>query len=75
MRYAIVNTSTNEIVNIVLWNGVSEVQWPDGCNAVLATEEHEAAWSAKFKTVEQPELNAEQQLLQALLEKYGIPNQ
>jgi hypothetical protein len=42
---------------------------------VTCTEEHEAQWSAKFPAPEQTELNPEQQLLQALLEKYGIPNQ
>jgi hypothetical protein len=75
MRYAVINTATNEIQNIILWDGHSLIELPDGCNAVPSTEEHEAEWSAKFQAPEQTELNAEQQLLQALLEKYGIPNQ
>jgi hypothetical protein len=74
MKYVLINAN-NEVENIVLWDGVSEIQWPNGCNAVPCTEEHEAEWSAKFPAPEQSELNAEQQLLQALLEKYGIPNQ
>jgi hypothetical protein len=73
MRYAVINTSTSEIENIIIWDGITEIQLPDGCNAVPCTEEHEAEWSAKFQATEQTELNAEQQLLQALLEKYGIP--
>lgn len=73
MRYAVINTATNEIENIILWDGHSLIELPDGYNAVPCTEEHEAEWSAKFPAPEQSELNAEQQLLQALLEKYGIP--
>lgn len=75
MRYAVINTTTNEIENIIIWDGHSLIELPDGCNAVPCTEEHEAGWNAKFQAPEQTELNAEQQLLQALLEKYGIPNQ
>jgi hypothetical protein len=75
MRYAVINTATNEIENIILWDGHSLIELPDGCNAVPCTEEHEAKWSAKFQATEQIELNAEQELLAALLEKYGIPNQ
>jgi hypothetical protein len=75
MRYAVINTATNGIENIILWDGNSLIELPEGYNAVLCTEEHEAEWSAKFPAPEQSELNAEQQLLQALLEKYGIPNQ
>ena len=75
MRYAVINTATNEIENIIIWDGHSLIELPDGCNAVPSTEEHEAEWSAKFQATEQIELNAEQELLAALLEKYGIPNQ
>jgi len=75
MRYAVINTATNEIENIIIWDGTSIIQLAEGCNAVPCTEEHEAEWSAKFQATEQSELNAEQQLLQALLQKYGIPNQ
>lgn len=74
MRYALINEN-NEVVNIVLWDGVTELQWPQGCSAVPCTNEHEYQWSAKSISPEQSELNAEQQLLLALLEKYGIPNQ
>jgi hypothetical protein len=74
MKYAVIDTSTNEIENIIIWDGHSLIELPDGCNAVPCTEEHEAEWSAKFQAPEQSELNAEQELLLALLEKYGIPN-
>jgi hypothetical protein len=75
MRYAVINTATNEIENIIIWDGHSLIELPDGCNALPCTEEHEAGWSAKFQAPEQIELNSEQELLAALLEKYGIPNQ
>jgi hypothetical protein len=75
MKYAVINTATNEIENIIIWDGHSLIELPDGCNAVPCTEEHEAGWSVKFQAPEQIELNAEQELLLALLEKYGIPNQ
>jgi len=74
MRYALINLN-NEVENIVIWDGITEVEWPNSCTAVIATPEHEAGWSAKFQAPEQSELNAEQELLLALLEKYGIPNQ
>ena len=46
MRYALIN-SNNEVENIVLWDGYTEVEWPNGCTPVLATAEHEAEFSAK----------------------------
>lgn len=46
MRYALIN-SNNEVENIVLWDGVTEVEWPNGCTPVIATAEHEAKFSAK----------------------------
>jgi hypothetical protein len=75
MRYAVINTTTNAIENIIIWDGEFLIELPDGCNAVPCTEDHEAEWSNRLQAPEQTELNAEQQLLQALLEKYGIPNQ
>ena len=46
MRYALIN-SNNEVENIVLWDGITEVEWPNGCTPVIATPEHEAEFSAK----------------------------
>jgi len=48
MRYAVINTTTNEIENIIIWDGHSLIELPDGCNAVPCTEENEGGWSAKF---------------------------
>jgi len=75
MKYAVINTVTSQIENIIIWDGHSLIELPDGCNAVPCTEEHEAEWSAKSQAPERIELNEEQQLLQALLQKYGIPKQ
>ena len=46
MRYALIN-SNNEVENIVIWDGITEVEWPNGCTPVIATPEHEAEFSAK----------------------------
>lgn len=46
MRYALIN-SNNEVENIVLWDGGTEVEWPNGCTPVIATPEHEAEFNAK----------------------------
>ena len=46
MRYALINLN-NEVENIVIWDGITEVEWPNGWTAVIATPEHEAELSAK----------------------------
>ena len=46
MKYALIN-SNNEVENIVLWDGITEVEWPNGWTAVIATPEHEVEFSAK----------------------------
>jgi hypothetical protein len=46
MKYALINEN-GSVNNIVIWDGVSEVQWSDGCTAVLATQEHETEFSQK----------------------------
>lgn len=63
MRYALIN-SNNEVENIVLWDGMTEVQWPEGWQIVPATEEHEAEYSAKNA----PAPNAQGQLTEQELE-------
>lgn len=50
MRYALIN-SNNEVENIVLWDGITEVEWPNGCTPVIATPEHETEFSAKSAPV------------------------
>lgn len=63
MRYALIN-SNNEVENIVLWDGITEVEWPNGCTPVIATAEHEAEFSAKNA----PAPNAQGQLTEQELE-------
>lgn len=63
MRYALIN-SNNEVDNIVLWDGVTEVQWPEGWQIVIATPEHEAEYNAK----KAPAPNAQGQLTEQELE-------
>lgn len=69
MRYALIN-SNNEVENIVLWDGVTEVEWPNGCTPVIATAEHEAEFSAKnapAPSEQAPLTEAELELLRNLL--------
>lgn len=62
MRYALINLN-NEVENIVLWDGITEVEWPDGCTPVIATPEHEAEFSAKnAPTSSEPNQLTEQEL-------------
>jgi hypothetical protein len=71
MRYALIN-SNNEVENIVLWDGVTEVEWPNGCTPVLATAEHEAEFNAKNAPApsEQGQLSDEEmELLRSLLNR------
>lgn len=49
MRYALINLN-NEVENIVIWDGITEVEWPNGWTAVIATSEHGAELSAKNVT-------------------------
>lgn len=75
MRYALIN-SNNEVENIVLWDGVSEIQWPDGWTAVPATSEHETEFSQKntsTQTEQLPLSDEEMELLRSLLNRIN-PN-
>jgi hypothetical protein len=47
MRYALIDEN-GSVNNIVIWDGISDVQWPDGCTAVPATPEHESEWNSKY---------------------------
>lgn len=70
MRYALINKDTGKIENIILWDGITNIEFPNNVQAVLSTEAHESEWSAQ--SYKEPiELNEEQKLLQLLLEKYG----
>jgi len=75
MRYALINED-GFVTNIVIWDGISEVQWPDGCTAVLATSEHEIEFSQKntpTQTNQLPLSDEEMELLRSLLNRIN-PN-
>ncbi len=71
MRYALINEN-GSVTNIVIWDGISEVQWPDGCTAVLATAEHESEWNSKYvssQSNQTPLTDEETELLRSLLNR------
>ena len=71
MRYALINEDSS-VNNIVIWDGISEVQWPNGCTVVPATPEHETEFSLKtpLTQTEQSQLTYEEmELLRSLLNK------
>jgi hypothetical protein len=71
MRYALINED-GFVTNIVIWDGISEVQWPDGCTAVLATPEHESEWNSKYTSSQSnhtPLTDEEMELLRSLLNR------
>ena len=71
MRYALINED-GFVTNIVIWDGISEVQWPDGCTAVLATSEHESEWNSKYvssQSNQTPLTDEETELLRSLLNR------
>lgn len=70
MRYALINKDTGKIENIIIWDGISQIELPDNIQAVLSTTDHESEWQSQ-NYVEPVELNEEQKLLQYLLQKYG----
>ena len=75
MRYALINEN-GSVNNIIVWDGVSEVQWPDGCTDVLATQEHETEFSQKnapTQTEQLPLSDEEMELLRSLLNRIN-PN-
>lgn len=70
MRYALINKDTGKIENIIIWDGITNIELPDNVLAEVCTEAHETEWNAQnYK--EPIELNEEQKLLQLLLQKYG----
>jgi hypothetical protein len=71
MRYALIDEN-GLVNNIVIWDGISQVQWSDGCIAVPATPEHENEWSAKNPTNQSnqtPLTDEEMELLRSLLNR------
>lgn len=75
MRYALINEN-GSVENIVIWDGVSEVQWPDECTVVIATQEHETEFSQKntpTQTEQLPLSDEEMELLRSLLNRIN-PN-
>jgi hypothetical protein len=71
MRYALINED-GFVTNIVIWDGISEVQWPDGCTAVPATPEHESEWNVKNvspQSNQTPLTDEEMELLRSLLNR------
>jgi hypothetical protein len=39
-KYAIIDKSTNDVVNIIIYDGISELQLGDNYEIVLAKDEH-----------------------------------
>lgn len=75
MRYALINEN-GLVENIIIWDGVSEVQWPEGCSIVPATPEHETEFSQKntpTQTEQLPLSDEEMELLRSLLNRIN-PN-
>lgn len=75
MRYALINEN-GSVENIIIWDGVSEIQWPDGWTAVPATYEHETEYSQKSaptQTNQLPLSDEEMELLRSLLNRMN-PN-
>ena len=71
MRYALINEN-GSVTNIVIWDGISEVQWSDGCTAVLATPEHESEWNTIYvssQSNQTPLTDEETELLRSLLNR------
>ena len=71
MKYALIDEN-GFVTNIVIWDGISDVQWPDGCTAVLATSEHESEWNVKnvpTQSNQTPLTDEEMELLRSLLNR------
>jgi hypothetical protein len=71
MRYALINEN-GSVTNIVIWDGVSEVEWPSGYIAVPCTSEHEIEWTSKNtpnQTNQLPLTDEETELLRSLLNR------
>lgn len=75
MRYALINHDTQEIKNIIIWDGVSPFEVEAGYTLELATEAHEAKWNEQNAPIVNNNLTIEEQeTLQALLSKYMNAN-
>lgn len=75
MRYALINEN-GLVENIIIWDGVSEIQWPDGWTAVPATSEHEVEFSQKNTPTQSNHLplsDEEMEMLRSLLNRIN-PN-
>jgi hypothetical protein len=71
MRYALIDEN-GSVNNIVIWDGISDVQWPDGCTAVPATPEHESEWNSKYVSSQSNQTSLtdeETELLRSLLNR------
>lgn len=45
MKYAVIEIATNKVLNIIIWDGISEYNPGPGLLLVLATEQHEIEFS------------------------------
>jgi hypothetical protein len=47
MEYAIINSDNLEVINIIIWDGQTELGLPTGFIVVVANNEHKIAWNNK----------------------------
>lgn len=71
MKYALINEN-GLVENIIIWDGITEVEWPNGWTTVIATSEHETEFNQKntpTQTNQLPLSDEEMEMLRSLLNR------
>lgn len=74
MRYALINKD-NKVQNIVIWDGITEVEFPNDCTVIPATNQHELEFSNNNITIQNNEIpltNEEIEFLKNLLNRTNL---
>ena len=74
MRYALINKD-NKVENIIIWDGTTEVEFPNDYTVIPATNQHELEFNSNNITIQNNEVpltNEEIEILKNLLNRANL---
>lgn len=70
MDYTVLNKNTGEVINIIIWDGITDLGMDESLEVVPCTPEHRTEWINKHSNNQASDSQKELELLQLLLDKY-----
>lgn len=71
MKYALIDKN-NKVKNIIIWDGLTNIQWQNDLTAVPCTTEHEIEFNNNYISIQNNELsltNEELEILKNILNR------